>query len=43
MMGKIVLVGLGGFFGAVLRCLIGAWVQAWSGSESFLLERSLST
>lgn len=34
-MGQIFIIGLGGFIGAVLRYLIGGWVQAFSGSGSF--------
>ncbi len=34
-MGKIFIIGLGGFLGAVLRYLIGGWVQGFSGSGSF--------
>lgn len=34
-MEKLLLVGLGGFFGAILRYLVGGWVQTASGSTRF--------
>lgn len=34
-MEKLLLVGLGGFFGAILRYLMGGWIQKASGSTHF--------
>ncbi len=34
-MSKILIVGLGGFLGAILRYLLGGWVQNVSGSNTF--------
>ncbi len=34
-MAKILIVGIGGFFGAILRYWIGGWAQNLSGSSSF--------
>ena len=34
-MSKILLVGFGGFVGAVLRYGISGWVQRWTGSVNF--------
>lgn len=34
-MEKLLLVGLGGFLGAIFRYLIGGWVQTASGSTGF--------
>ncbi len=34
-MEKLLLVGLGGFFGAILRYLIGGWTQTTAGSTGF--------
>jgi CrcB protein len=32
---KLLIVGSGGFVGAVLRYLISGWVQQWSGNAAF--------
>ena len=34
-MGKIILIGLGGFLGAVMRYLVSGGVQSWSKSATF--------
>jgi fluoride exporter len=34
-MDKVLLVGLGGFVGSVLRYLISGWVQDWTGRDDF--------
>jgi CrcB protein len=34
-MDKVLLVGLGGFLGSVLRYLVSGWVQDWTGRDSF--------
>lgn len=36
-MDKVLLVGLGGFLGSVLRYLASGWVQDWTGRDDFPL------
>lgn len=36
-MGNVLLVGLGGFIGSVLRYLLSGWVQEWTKRDNFPL------